>query len=226
MSIFAIADLHLSLGGDKPMDVFKGWQNYVERLERAWRSSVAEGDTVVIAGDVSWAMRLENAREDFAFIDALPGSKIILKGNHDFWWSTRKKLDDWRERCGFETISFLFNDSYLVEGVGICGSRGWLCGEEDDAVYAREAGRLRRSVDSLGETPRERTVVFLHYPPVFGEFRATEFLDIIRSSGADSCYYGHLHGPSIPYSFNGELDGVNYKLISADNLAFSPLKIN
>ncbi len=226
MSIFAIGDLHLSLGGDKPMDVFKGWHDYVGRLKRSWEKSVAEGDTVVIAGDVSWAMRLENAREDFAFLHSLPGKKIILKGNHDFWWSTRKKLDEWLAECGFDTVSFLFNDSYVVEGVGICGTRGWLCGEEDDAVYARETGRLKRSVDSLRGRECGRKAVFLHYPPIFGEFRAQAFLDIISGCGADSCYYGHLHGPSIPFAFNGVLNGVKYKLISADNLGFAPLKIN
>ena len=145
MSLFAIADLHLSLNGEKPMDVFKGWHNYVERLEKNWRRVVQEGDTVVIAGDISWAMKLEDAVQDFQFLHSLPGEKILLKGNHDYWWSTRSKIDQFLAEQGFFDMKVLHNCAYLVEGKALFGTRGWLYNSataEDKKIVAREAGRL------------------------------------------------------------------------------------
>ncbi len=225
MSIYAIGDLHLSFGEDKPMDIFKGWENHTERLEKAWRKFVSDDDTVVVVGDISWALRLHNTYEDFKFLNGLPGKKIILKGNHDYWWTTRKKIDDWTDGNGFNTLNFLFNDSYVVEGVGICGTRGWMCGEDDDLVYERELGRLKRSIESLEGKECEETIVFLHYPPIYRDLEAEGFIKEIKKSGAKNCYYGHVHGASIQYAFNGTRKGIKFKLVSADNLRFVPLKI-
>ena len=149
MSLFVIADLHLSLNGEKPMDVFRGWHNYVERLEDNWRRVVQEGDTVVIAGDISWAMKLEDAVQDFQFLHSLPGEKILLKGNHDYWWSTRSKIDQFLAEHGFFDMKVLHNCAYQVEGKALCGTRGWLYNSataEDKKIVAREAGRLSMSM--------------------------------------------------------------------------------
>ena len=159
--LYAIADLHLSLGTNKPMDVFHGWQDYVERLEKNWKLIVKDEDTVVIAGDISWAMRINNAYSDFKFIDELPGQKVILKGNHDYWWSTKNKVINYLHDNGFNSISILFNSSYVVPPFAICGTRGWSydCSSSDDIkVLNREVGRLRLSIEKGVETGFEPTL--------------------------------------------------------------------
>lgn len=226
MSIFTIADLHLSLGGqDKPMDVFRGWQDYVSRLAENWRRLITEQDTVILPGDISWAMRLEDAVEDFAFLQTLPGKKIILKGNHDYWWSTMSKMTAFLEQNRFDTISILNNNCYFVEDYAICGTRSWLfdVGEEHNAkIMNRELGRLRTSLQAAGEAPK---LVFLHYPPRYSTGNADEILALLHEFNVKECYYGHLHGGSIPNAVEGEIAGIRYKLVSADGLRFCPLKI-
>ncbi len=227
MALYAIADTHLSLSVQKPMDIFSGWGDYMSRLESNWRENVGEQDTVVVAGDISWAMTTDEAYEDFRFLNSLPGKKILLKGNHDYWWMTRKKIDEWIAECGFSSISFLFNDSYVCENTGICGTRGWFFeqGEEQsDKVLRREAGRLERSLLSQTKSVSEN-IVFLHYPPVFSGEHIPEFIDIMKRAGVKRCYYGHVHGKSIKNAFCGEYDGISFRLISADYLNFSPLRI-
>ena len=149
MAIFAISDLHLSLNTDKPMDIFGGWDNYVEKIEKNWKKIVSPTDTVVIPGDISWEIKLENTVKDFAFINSLPGEKVILKGNHDLWWSTRRKLEQFFEQNGFDTLKIVYNDCYRVGNYAVCGSRGWFYdSDEDDKVIAREVGRIVSSVNS------------------------------------------------------------------------------
>ncbi len=224
MSLFAIADTHLSLGTDKPMDIFKGWSGYVERLKENWEASVTDSDTVVIAGDISWGMSLEGALEDFRFIDALPGQKIILKGNHDYWWTTRRKMETFLSENGIKTISFLHNNTVTVGDVAVCGSRGWFFDAEESAdkkVLLREAGRLRTSIDLAKETGLE-PIVFLHYPPVTQNMVCEEIYNVLLETGVRRCYYGHLHGPSMTRSVNSVRDGIEFALISCDFLAFAP----
>ncbi len=228
MALFTIADLHLSLGTDKPMDVFPGWERYVERLERNWRAAVGEGDTVVIAGDISWAMKLEESEQDMRFINSLPGRKLLVKGNHDFWWSTRKKIEDFLASRGFSSIRLVFNSAEMVDGVAVCGTRGWLCGaksDEDKKIAAREAGRLNASLDaarSLGGTP----VVFLHYPPVYDGVECPEIMDILASRGIEDCYFGHIHGAAAARRTPcGEYRGVRMHLVSCDTVGFSPVPV-
>lgn len=224
MALFAIGDTHLSLGADKPMDIFGGWQDYVERLEKNWRSIVGPDDTVVIPGDISWAMHLDDAVKDFEFLESLPGKKIIGKGNHDYWWSTMKKLDAFLEKNGFETISFLFNNAYPADGIAVCGSRGWFFDDESpesDLVIKRECGRIRTSLAAaadLGLPP----VVFLHYPPITQDRMCEPIMEVLLESGIDRCYYAHLHGTAIDYAFRGEYEGIKFDLISADSLKFTP----
>lgn len=226
MSIFTIADLHLSLGGqDKPMDVFRGWQDYVSRIEANWRALIAPGDIVVLPGDISWAMRLEDAMEDFAFLQSLPGDKILLKGNHDYWWSTMSKMETFLQKNGFDTISILNNNCFFAGGYAICGTRSWLfdVGQEHNAkIMNRELGRLRASLEAAGDAEK---LVFLHYPPMYPSGNADEVVAMLAEFGVKECYYGHLHGASILGAIEGEVDGVRYRLVSADGLRFCPLKI-
>lgn len=228
MSVFAIADFHLSLGTDKPMDVFSGWDNYVDRLKRNWLNLVTERDTVVVAGDISWAMKLCETDEDFGFIDSLPGTKIFLKGNHDYWWETATKINRRLEEKGFDSIKILFNNSYEAENYVICGTRGWLLEcetDEDKKLLERECGRLRLSLESA-KTSQKEPIVFLHYPPIYGRQIQDNMIGIMREYGVKKCYYGHIHGRNIiKGAFNGEYQGIDFRLISCDALGFTPLLI-
>lgn len=228
MAVFAIADLHLSLGTDKPMDIFKGWQDYSSRLERNWRQLVSDDDTVVVAGDISWAMKLEECYEDFRFINSLPGKKIFLKGNHDYWWATKRKIDDFLESNGFDTIKILFNNSFNVEGITICGSRGWYYDADTDAdikVINREVGRLKLSLDSISDS-EVKPIVFLHYPPVYNNLECEEIMQTLISYGIKECYYGHLHGAHThKNAVIGNYKGINMHLISTDYVDFTPVLV-
>ncbi len=228
MSLFVIGDLHLALGDkSKSMDIFDGWENYTELLGQSWNSLVSAEDTIVLAGDISWAISLEKGYEDFKWIHNLPGRKIILKGNHDYWWNSRKKMEETFEKWGFDTLNILHNNHFQYENYGICGTRGWvnMPGESADAkVLAREAGRLTASIESA-LTAGLQPLVFLHYPPLYGSSYNYDILDVLYKYGIKNCWYGHLHGPSIKYAVNGERDGVDFRLISGDFLQFRPEKI-
>lgn len=228
MSLFVIGDTHLSLSTDKPMNIFGGWDEHEKRLETNWRALVSDTDTVVIPGDISWGMTLEEARADFAFLHALPGRKLLLKGNHDYWWATRRKMDAFFEENGFDSLQIVHNDAVCVEETfAVCGTRGWFYDAEQDAdqkVLNREVGRLRTSVEAAVKTGLE-PVAFLHYPPIFGDDRCQVFLDVLSEFGVKRCYYGHVHGPGIRQAYNGEADGVQLKLASADALKFIPLYV-
>ncbi|MBO5929059.1 MAG: metallophosphoesterase, partial [Clostridia bacterium] len=169
MSLFVISDTHLSLSADKSMTVFRGWDDYVTRLEKKWRALVKPTDTVVIAGDVSWAMALEETLADFSFLNDLPGQKLLFKGNHDYWWCTRRKMDAFLKENGLHTLRIVHNDAVAVDNrFAVCGSRGWYVApsEEDNAkIIQREAARLKTSIDAAKKTGLE-PVVFLHYPPI------------------------------------------------------------
>lgn len=227
MSLYAIADLHLSFGVDKPMDVFDGWDDYTDKLKDNWIKKVKPDDTVVIAGDISWAMSIEQAKEDFRFIHELPGKKIILKGNHDYWFQTKKKVDDFFEQNGFNSIRMLFNNAYEYGDLAICGTRGWMNEKgisPDKKILLREAGRLQLSLDAAkktGKTP----IVFLHYPPIFENDVCKEIVDVLKQNNVKCCYYGHLHGKSCKNAVIGKKDGIEYSLISCDYIQFNPIKI-
>lgn len=227
MSLFVIADLHLSLSTDKPMDIFGGWSDYVDRLKKNWLKLVSADDTVVIPGDISWGMSLESARADFEFINNLPGRKIILKGNHDYWWTTKSKMENFFKDNGFSTINILNNNYYAYEKTAICGTRGWINETNvpaDKKVLLREAGRLTTSIEAAlkdGYKP----LVFLHYPPVYSSDRNEEMLEVLKKFSISHCFYGHIHGKSCEYAINGLYDGIKYKLVASDFLQFAPLNI-
>ena len=225
MSIYCIADLHLSLSGNKGMDVFQGWENYVEKLETNWKSVVKGEDTVVIAGDISWAMRLKDSYEDFKFLDSLPGKKIIIRGNHDYWWATASKIKNFFAENKFDSLSILFNSAIKCEGKWICGTRGWMNDPDEEAdkkILLREIQRLRTSLDSAEDDGCEK-IVFLHYPPVYSSGECEEIINIMIERNIKKCYYGHIHGcEATKRAIKGDYKGINFDLISCDYLNFTP----
>ena len=225
MSLFTISDLHLSLGTDKPMDVFYGWDNYVQRLEANWKRIVKAGDTVVIPGDISWALKLEETLNDLKFIDALPGTKIFIKGNHDLWWSTMTKINAFFEENDIKTIKCVFNSSVEAEGVGIVGSRGWFFDKPDaeKKVILREAGRLETSI-SDAEKKGLKPVVFLHYPPVYEDSHCEEIIHVLKKHNIKTVYHGHIHGSGFHHAVP-QFDGISFKLVSCDCIGFTPFEI-
>ncbi len=223
MSIFAIGDLHLSLACNKPMDIFPGWHNYVAEITNNWKAQVSKSDTVVLAGDISWGMTLQEAAADFEYIDALPGKKVILKGNHDYWWNSRRKMEAFFESRGLSTLSILHNSFVASGDIAICGTRGWMLEDSaphDQKVTAREEGRLKASLEAAKPTGLE-PVVFLHYPPVFGSSVSGGIIDLLREYDVRRCFYGHLHGAACTQAFEGKYLGIEFALISADHLKFS-----
>ena len=227
MALYAIGDLHLSLSGAKPMDIFGDrWTDHTEKLKSAF-GELKDDDVCVLCGDLSWAMSLSEAEEDLRFVESLPGRKIILKGNHDYWWTTASKMNAVFAKNGFKTLSILNNNSFTYGDTAVCGTRGWFFEEEtgsphDRKMILREVGRLKRSLDSAGE---RKKIVFLHYPPIFQNYQCREITDVLKEYGVRLCCYGHIHGASCRAAFNGWNDGTEYRLVSADHLGFKPLKI-
>lgn len=226
--LYTIGDLHLSFGSNKPMDIFAGWSNHIERLKSNWNAKVTENDTVVLLGDHSWALKLEDTKNDLEFIHKeLNGKKIFVKGNHDLWWQTMNKNKQFVEENGFDSISFLFNNAFLVDGISICGTRGWISenGEPADRkVLAREAGRLEASLQA-GVKLGGELMAFIHYPPVYRNESNQPIIDVLHKYGVKRCYYAHLHGGSIRGAISGERGGISYKLVSADGVGFDPVKV-
>ena len=233
MSLYAIADLHLSFAEtvDKPMDKFgPEWEHHAERLASAWSSIVSNEDTVVIPGDISWGLSLEEAIPDLAFIDALPGRKLLLRGNHDFWWSSMRKM-----KGLFSSIDFIQNDAKEVEDLVVCGSRGWyfpgnppkeMSAEESDKIYRRELLRMEMSLKAA-EPLREgkRLVVAMHFPPIDSYHEHSEFIELFEQYSVDTVVHGHLHGKRIIEAREGIIGGIEYRLVSFDKLDGKPVKV-
>ena len=227
MALYAIGDLHLCLGAPKPMDVFGGaWVGYMDKLKEGL-SVIGPEDTTVLLGDLSWALDLEGAKDDFGWIDAIPGRKIILKGNHDYWWSTAAKFYKFCDQNGFSNQFVLNNNHYEYNGYAICGTRGWFFeesrgSEHDEKVFKRELLRLEASLQSAGDLPK---LVFLHYPPLYKGYTCEEILELLHRYDVRQCYYGHLHAESHKLAMEGQWDGIEYRLLSADRLNFRPYRI-
>ena len=226
MQIYSIADLHLSLTSEKPMDVFgEAWRGHAEKLERNWRERVQADDLVLVPGDISWAMQLSAALPDLSFIGNLPGRKILLKGNHDYWWSAIGRV---RSNLP-EGMRALQNDSIVEDGIGICGSRGWLCpgsnnfNAEDQKIYLRELDRLSLSLASLPAV--ETKIAMLHFPPFLDKEKGSGFTERLEDAGVQIVVYGHLHGEANRYAFEGERNGITYHCVAADKLDFAPKRI-
>lgn len=220
--VFVIGDLHLSFGVDKPMDIFGSkWENYTEKLANNWKRQVKDSDTVLIAGDFSWGSNLKESYKDFEFINNLPGKKIILKGNHDYWWTTVTKMTNFLQDNNFENISFLYNNSYEFENFEIVGTRGWsdqeIVGYEKNIL--REIGRLKNSINST-KTNKPK-IAIMHFPPFMSNTKEEyKFTKILEENNVIKCYYGHLHAASHKNAKQGNINGVEYHLISGDYLNF------
>ena len=227
MALYAIGDLHLCLGAPKPMDVFGGaWVGYMDKL-RQGLSVIRPEDTTVLLGDLSWALDLEGAQQDFAWINDIPGRKIILKGNHDYWWSTAAKFEKFCKENGFADMHLLNNNCYAYEDYAICGTRGWFfeeerSGQHDEKVFRRELLRLEASLKAAGERQK---LVFLHYPPRYKGYECTEILKLLEAYEVRRCFYGHLHGGSHKLAMEGRWDGVEFRLTAADYLGFKPYPV-
>jgi predicted phosphohydrolase len=210
------------------MNIFAGWENHIEKLEINWNKTVGEGDAVVVAGDISWASVIGRAKKDFAFVhERLNGVKIFIKGNHDYWWTTRAKMDRFLADNGFDSIRILHNDAYIIGETAVCGSRGWIGedGEEPDRkILKREAGRLEASIKN-GLSKTGEAVVFLHYPPVYENEENAYILDVLRKYAVKRCYYGHIHGGGAKNAFTGEKYGIRFGIITADSAGFTPVLI-
>lgn len=227
MALYAIGDLHLSLGSAKPMDVFGGaWEGYMQKLQDGL-SVIQKEDTTVLLGDLSWALGLAEAKEDFSYINDIPGRKIILKGNHDYWWSTAAKFYSFCEENHFSNQFILNNNCYFYDDWAICGTRGWFfeeekSGEHDEKVFKRELMRLESSLKAAGDVPK---MVFLHYPPMYKGYICEPILELLHKYEVRRCFYGHLHGASINLALEGVWDGIEYRLVSADKLNFHPFSV-
>ena len=237
MSIYVMGDLHLPFGVNKPMDVFgDGWQGYTEKIKEDWNKKVKNEDIVILAGDFSWATYLEDTYKDFEYLCALPGKKIMLKGNHDYWWTTITSMKKYLEGNNFNNIDFLYNNSFLIEDKIIVGTRGWalLDTENSRKMVKREAARLELSLKSAIEKYGEQKeiICIMHYPPVLATYMKneytynSEFLDVMKKYNVKRCYYGHLHGASHKDAIEGNVEGINLKLISGDYLNFKLEKID
>ena len=228
MALYAIGDLHLSLNSDKPMDIFgEKWHGYVDKIKAGF-APLEENDVTVLCGDLSWGMSLEESLADFQFIHALPGKKILMKGNHDYWWATRAKMESFLEGNGLDSLSILHNNAVSVEGLSLCGSRGWMFEqgqEHDKKIINREAGRIRASLQDAQRFGEQEKVLFLHYPPVFMQDSIPEFFEVMNQYGVRRCYYGHIHSQGCRFAFQGEWCGVQLEMVSADYLRFMPKKI-
>lgn len=231
MALFTLADTHLSFSTSKPMDIFGSrWKNHHEKLADGWNRTVAPDDTVIVGGDLSWGISLEEALDDLLFLDKLNGQKILLRGNHDYWWTTQKKVTDFFAANGITTMKLLQNNAYLAEGVAICGTRGWYSDsanapEDSDyqKIVARETQRLKLSLDAVKDPSLEK-IVFMHFPPVFEHYVCRPLVEVLKEYGVKRCYFGHIHGVYQVAPMR-HFEGIDFHLVSADYLNFTPLFI-
>lgn len=226
MALYAIGDLHLSLGVDKSMEVFgPAWEQYVERISESL-SCLRPEDTLILDGDTSWGMTLEQAEADFRFLDAFPGRKLLVKGNHDYWWGTVSKMRRFFDEKGFTTLDFIHNNCAFYGETALCGTRGWFFEEEqkphNEKMLRRETIRLEASLKAAGEHP---ILCFLHYPPLYTGYECADILQLLERYRVRECCYGHLHGYAIRRRIEGTRNGTEFSLISADYLGFAPVKL-
>lgn len=227
MALFAISDLHLSSTSEKPMDVFGDkWYKHDEKIKENWLKSINDQDTVLIAGDISWSMKMEEGKEDLEFIHNLPGRKIFIKGNHDYWWTSITKLNSL-----YDDMDFIQNNFFSYEDYAICGTRGWVTPSSskftahDKKIYDRELIRLRLSLDLAVKANFKKIIVMVHYPPTNEGFNDLGFIDIFKEYNVERVIYGHLHGYGLNNVFEGIKDGIEYMLTSCDYINFDPIKI-
>lgn len=228
MAIYGISDLHLSKAvPNKSMELFgKDWEDYEAKLDRNWKEIVTDNDTVLIPGDISWAIDLNSAYADFKYLNSLPGTKIILKGNHDYYFSTLTKVNKFLQENNFDTIKVLNNNSFFVENMNICGFRGWGNTDDDEIddykIYLRELTRLELSIKSIADENKSKEIIVMtHFPPFRHEIK-----EIFEKYNVVKCIYGHLHGDGHYMIKEGLIYGVEYKMVSGDYTKFNLIKLN
>lgn len=232
MALFVIGDLHLATSVPKPMDIFGGnWDNHAEKICSAWKSLVSDEDTVVVCGDSSWGINLDEALSDFKLIDSLPGKKLLLKGNHDYWWTTASKMNTFLAENNIASIEFLHNNCFAHGDIAICGSRGWFNRQSDNAtddakMQLREAQRIMQSASlAKKQYPDKQLMLFLHYPPYYNGEECIPVMDAVIACGASDCWFGHIHSTGIPLANTGEYKGVQLHLVSCDAINFTPMLV-
>lgn len=232
MSIFAIGDLHLSFQTNKPMDIFgMQWENYITKLENNWINNISKDDLIILMGDFSWAMNLEETLLDFKFIDKLPGTKILIKGNHDYWWTTISKMNNFLNKNNIKNVFFLQNNSYNYNNYSIVGTRGWSFTESENSnkMINRELSRLKNSILSIKNIESKKIICVMHYPPITKEMQKNNqkspYLELLKKYQINNCYYGHLHGKAHNDAVEGIIDGIKLELLSSDYINFNPKKI-
>lgn len=233
MSIYAISDLHLSSDNKKSMEVFGDkWTDYMNRIKENWVNSITKEDIVIMPGDISWGMYIEESVDDFVFLNELPGTKVILKGNHDYWWETISKLNKFISDNLFNNILFLNNNSYLFGDTLICGTRGWNSpdsegfSKDDEKIFSREVQRLKLSLESSMSKNYNNIITAFHYPPFDSNGSIIQQIkELLVQYNVRICLYGHLHGESTKCAVEGEKEGIEFKLVSADYLGFKPVKV-
>lgn len=232
MSIWALSDPHLSFASNKPMDVFgEHWQDHPSLIDSHWRAVVKDEDTVLMPGDISWGMNFNEALADLKFIDALPGTKLIGRGNHDYWWNSLTKMEAFCKEHGLSTLRFMRHEAFLIEDILITNTRGWLLPSDrdfkdsDEKIYNRELIRLKLGLDDAKRKRKDGQTLLatFHYPPLGPNGQASEMTEILEEYEVDACIYGHVHGTNPYYSFNRSLNGISYKNTACDFLGFKPL---
>ena len=228
MALYAIGDLHLSHTADKPMDIFGGnWVDYMDKLTEGFKV-LCDDDLCIMCGDTSWGISLEESLEDFKYIENLPGRKILIKGNHDYWWTTMSKINNFFEANNIKTIDILFNNAFFYEDIAICGTRGWLSddkltAQQNARITAREITRFKTSMEAAGDAPRR--LCFFHYPPRFGTIVCHDIISLMNEYNVKQCLYGHLHSEGHRLAVRGIIEGIKYDIISADYINFTPQKV-
>lgn len=227
MALYAISDLHLALNVDKPMDIFgEHWYKHDEKVKENWLNKIKQEDTILIAGDISWSMKTDESKEDLDWIHALPGRKIIVKGNHDYWWGSISKLNSM-----YSDMHFIQNNFFTYEDWAICGTRGWTCpggdkfNTHDNKIYSREQIRLKLSLDNAKKAGYDKIICMIHYPPTNEKFEESAFTEIFKEYKVNKVVYGHLHGPSLGRVLNHEWEGIEYIMTSCDFINFDPIRI-
>ena len=235
MSIYAISDLHLSFNDDKPMNVFgENWDNHEEKIEKNWIDTVKEDDLVILPGDFSWAMHLKDTLNDFKFLNRLPGKKVLIKGNHDYWWTTLKSMNDFLYTNKIEDVSFILNNAFLYKDTVVVGTRGWAFTETENSekMHKRELMRLENSIKYAIEKygSDKKIICAMHYPPITKNMvnnnEISMYVDLMKNNSIKNCIYGHLHGKSHQEAVEGSINGIELKLVSCDYLNFKLYKIN
>lgn len=237
MAIYALADLHMCLScPDKSMELFgSSWNGYISKIKDNWERTVTDEDTVLVSGDISWATYIDKAEEDFRFLSELPGRKLLSRGNHDYWWTTMKKMEDFFEEKQFTNLEFIRTNIVEADGCLITGTRGWMIetkesleGTDNRKIYDREKLRIKMCIDKLSEQDPEHSkkhILMIHYPPITAKQGVTEFADMMADAGIDICVYGHLHGKAHKKAFEGDYKGTRFVCTSADYLGFAPIRI-